>query len=117
MWFLSTRRPVGCLGKVPFSPDYDLETRIGGEAERALGEWLHAMPKPVLEAGHSSRAGPAEGYAFLLREPGRRRAIAGRLWPSSDFAGRSFPLAVYIGLGRKEFQGGLCATVERLQPA
>ncbi len=117
MWFLSTRRPVGCLGKVPFSPDYDLEARLGGEAEEALGEWLHAIPKPVPGAGHFPQSGPAEGYAFLLREAGRRRAIAGRLWPSSDSAGRSFPFAVYIGLGRKELQGGLGATVERLEPA
>ena len=111
MWFLSPRRPVGCLGKVPFSPDYDLEARLGGGAEAALGEWLHCIPPP------ESAPRPSEGFAFLLRDPSRRGAIAGRLWPSADSAGRAFPFAVYLGLGRKELQGGTGAAVERLEPA
>src|SRR5262245_42373853 len=102
MWFLSTRRPVGCLGKVPFTPDYDPESRLGGEAEAALGQWLYAVSSVEPRAGHSPGQGPADGYAFLLWNAGRRGAIAGRLWPSADSAGRRFPLAVYVALGRKE---------------
>lgn len=115
MLFFTSRRRVGCLGKLPVAPDFDLESRIGGGAEEALSAWLRAIPGP--EPGGTVRKEEdttgRNGFAFILFDPRMKDAIAGRLWPSRDSAGRTFPFALYAALDGKARRESILKTLNR----
>lgn len=126
MWPFTSRPEVGCLGKLPCAADFSVQQPLGLPAEETLASWLHlipgaggsierAAPGVNLEAKIEARTGTSSpGFDFLAAEPEGRGAIAGRLWPSSDSAGRSFPFALYRGIQRRDLKPDLAAMLPRL---
>ncbi len=117
MWFSSSRRRVGCLGKLPLAADFSLEARMGIKAEDTLSGWLHVIPKPEASTGHQGGGKENGGFGFFLLDSRRRTGITGRIWPSSDTAGRRFPFAIYIALDRKALKSDSAALYGRVKPA
>ncbi len=134
MWPFISRPEVGCLGKLPCAADFSVQQPLGLPAEETFASWLHLIPGA---GGSTERAAPGEntaaktaektgekteaktgegssGFDFLATEPEGRGAIAGRLWPSSDSAGRAFPFALYRGIQRRDLKPDLAAMLPRL---
>ncbi len=114
MWPFSSRPEVGCLGKLPCAADFSVQQPLGVPAEETLSPWLHAIAGGGGQSASSPGSSP--GFDFLAMEPGGRGGIAGRLWPSADSAGRSFPFALYKSFHRRDLKPDLAALLPRLPP-
>jgi type VI secretion system ImpM family protein len=90
------RAPIGLVGKLPASADF-LRIRAQTEVFQALLGWLvdGVQSAAARGTGYAPDARPGEGSVFAFCYKGRKHttALGGALAPSSDQAGRRFPIA------------------------
>jgi len=117
MFLFSSRKRVGCLGKLPLAADFSLETRLGGAAEAALDDWLRTIPRAEGAGGEvppEAAAGSRSARAFVILDGRGRSGIAGLLRPSMDAAGRKFPFSLHIPVGGTALAEGLPGLLPRI---
>jgi type VI secretion system ImpM family protein len=90
------RAPIGLVGKLPASADF-LRIRAQTEVFQALLGWLvdGVQSAAARGTGYAPDAAAGEGgvFAFCYKSRKHNTALGGALAPSSDQAGRRFPIA------------------------
>ncbi|HVR63528.1 MAG TPA: type VI secretion system-associated protein TagF [Polyangia bacterium] len=82
---------IGVYGKVPSQPDF-LRGNAGEWAQAGFDRWFQDAVETLRAEG---TALPESGAGFLLAPAGGGAAFVGAFAPSTDAAGRSFPLVVF----------------------
>jgi type VI secretion system ImpM family protein len=87
------RAQIGLVGKLPSSADF-LRVRAGSEAFQGLLGWLiDGVQRAAVAGDWLSMVPPNAVYAMCFRSRRGTSALVGAVAPSSDRAGRRFPIA------------------------
>src|ERR1700747_3207069 len=82
---------IGVYGKVPSQPDF-LRGNAGEWAQAGFDRWFQDAVETLRTEG---TALPESPTGFLLAPAGGAAAFVGAFAPSTDAAGRSFPLVLF----------------------
>ncbi|HET6280414.1 MAG TPA: type VI secretion system-associated protein TagF [Polyangia bacterium] len=88
---------IGLYGKVPGQPDF-LRSNAGEFSQAGLDLWFQEGMEIIRAEGTSLPPSPT---AFLLARSDSPHAFVGAFVPSTDAAGRPFPLAVFACIGSR----------------
>jgi type VI secretion system ImpM family protein len=94
---------IGVYGKLGTQPDF-LRANAGEFSQAGLDRWF----QEAMEAVRNDRTTlPPDPTAFVLAPAGSSCGFVGAFVPSTDAAGRLFPLAVFAEVGGAELAEGL----------
>jgi type VI secretion system ImpM family protein len=98
---------IGCVGKLPLSPEF-IRVNAKGLTVQAFDQWL----QEGLYGYRSSNGAhwlqdylQSDTWNFLFEVPGETECLVGVVTPNQDKAGRGFPMTIFLKIDTREFAG------------